>query len=130
MICWLAKLDGAGPCDGRLIRAHLIPQRLLKREFPDGAWLAAHSEQWIADAPVEADDDWAHRTLREILRDSRSWVAACGGISGLGGHHGMLDSSRRLRIPRDRIPQGTEDLAAELGLVWFLDRTYGARSDL
>ena len=43
---------------------------------------------------------------------------------GNAGHHGMLDASRTLRVPRDRIPAGTEHLAAELGLTWWLDREY------
>lgn len=58
-------------------------------------------------------------------RDPRSWVYACGGIVGLGGHHGLFDSSRRLRLRREAIPRGTEELAQQLGLLWWLDREYG-----
>jgi hypothetical protein len=57
--------------------------------------------------------------------DRRGWVLGCGGIVGTTGHHGMLDYSRTLRIPRAAIPNCTEDLAHELGLVWWLDREYG-----
>jgi hypothetical protein len=43
-------------------------------------------------------------------------------------HHSMLDSSKRLRIPRSAIPAETEAWASENGLGWWLDETYGARS--
>lgn len=81
-------------CDGRLVRAHLIPKRLIKRSG-GAVW------------------------------DRRAWVWACGGPMGNGGHHGMLDASRTLRLPRGAIPAGTEELAIELGLEWFLDKEYG-----
>lgn len=70
------------PCDGRLVRTHLIPRQLIGR---------------VVDAPRFA----------EVVDDPRSFVIACGGPLGNAGHHGHLDSSRRLRVPRDRIPQGT-----------------------
>ena len=57
--------------------------------------------------------------------DRRAWVWGCGGPTGMSGHHGMLDYSRTLRIPRRCLPAGTEQFASELGLLWFLDRTYG-----
>jgi hypothetical protein len=98
--CFLAPFAPEKPCDGRLIRAHLIPVHLLKREVRQ-AWAAAN--------------------------DPRSWVWACGGPMGNAGHHGMLDASRTLRIPRDRLPRGLEALAEDLGLGWWLDREYGVR---
>jgi len=85
------------PCDGELIKAHLLPRQLL-RQTSEG---------------------------RRAIEDPRSWVWACGGVMGNGGHHGMLDQSRRLKLHRDRLPHGVEDLAEELGLVWWLDREYG-----
>jgi hypothetical protein len=99
--CWLAQLPDAGPCDGRLIRAHLLPQQLMKR----------------GGVP------------RRYLADSRGWVWACGGPMGLSGHHGKLDSSaiRPLRIPRGRLPFELEVMAEEIGLAWWLDRRYGER---
>lgn len=100
--CWLGLLPGAGACDGRLIRAHLLPRQLLGREL--GA--------------AEA---------RAAVKDPRSWVWACGGAVGVGGHHGQLDYARTLRVPRHRLPAGLEDLALELGLVWWLDREYGPK---
>lgn len=100
--CWLADLPGAGACDGRLVKCHLLPQQLLRRELGRG---------------------W-----RRVAMDPRSWVWGCGGGVGVGGHHGALDYARTLRVPRERIPAATEALAAELGLAWWLEREYGLLS--
>jgi hypothetical protein len=89
---------GCGPCDGRLVKAHLIPKQLLRRE-------------------------------RLPLWPDEVWVPMCGGISGIGGHHGQLDHSRKLRIPREALPAPTEAFAAEHNLSWYLDRTYGMREE-
>jgi hypothetical protein len=99
--CWLAahavaETPPMPACHGRLIKAHLIPRQLLKREGSAKA-----------------------------VEDPRSWVWACGGPMGNAGHHGMLDTARTLRIPRDRLPEALEELASELGLGWWLSRTYG-----
>ena len=59
--------------------------------------------------------------------DDRAWVWGCGGPMGDGGHHGMLDKSRTLHLPREFIPPELEELALELGLMWWLDREYGER---
>jgi hypothetical protein len=59
--------------------------------------------------------------------DDRAWVWGCGGQTGIGGHHGMLDQSRTLRLPREALPPGLEEFAYELGLMWFLEETYGER---
>jgi hypothetical protein len=107
--CFLARfgvmVDGSRvpPCDGRLIRVHLIPKQKIKTTM-----------QWLA-GEVNANDP-------------RSWAWGCGGIVGNSGHHGCLDSSRTLRIPRAAIPAGTEELAELLGLGYWLDREYGERT--
>lgn len=59
--------------------------------------------------------------------DRRAWVWGCGGPTGIGGHHGMLDHSRTLTLPRDKLPAGLEEFALELGLLWWLTREYGPR---
>lgn len=82
------------PCSGRLIKAHLIPQQVLKREGVEDVWR----------------DAW--------------WVWACGGPTGCGGHHGMFDMARTLRLPRLAIPRSTERAAGDIGLGWWLERTY------
>lgn len=97
--CWFASLPGAGPCDGKLRKCHLIPAQTIKRE--------------VGKAHV-----W----------DPRVWVWGCGGPMGISGHHGQLDSSRTLRVPRDRVPGDVEWFAEEFGLGWWLDREYGVLS--
>lgn len=94
-VCQLAAYS-PNPCHGQLVRVHIVPRQLLKRE-----------------------------KLDDLIFDSRTWVWGCGGIMGNGGHHGELDHSRRLKIPRSAIPADTEQLMAEVGLGWWLDREYG-----
>lgn len=95
--CWFAlHVVDAGPCDGRLRKCHIIPkQRILK--------------------DARSADPW----------DPRVIVLGCGGPTGIGGHHGQLDFSRKLRIPRDALPPSVEEFAAEHGLTWWLEREYG-----
>ncbi len=93
--CWLARFSSV-PCEGRLIRAHLIPRQLLRREGHGG-----------------------------MVDDPRTWVWSCGGAMGVGGHHGMLDYSRRLRVPFEALPAGVVEIAEELGLSWWVAREYG-----
>lgn len=94
---YMERGDPMPPCDGRLVRVHLLPQQTIKR---------AGGNPW----------------------DKRAWVYGCGGIVGNEGHHGMLDHSKKLRLPRVAIPDRTEALAAELGLGWWLDKHYGERT--
>jgi hypothetical protein len=98
MNCWLAQFSDT-PCEGQLVKAHLLPRSLLKRE--------------------------ARERADELINDPRSYVIACGGPTGIGGHHGQLDHSRILRIPRHMLPAGVEELAEELRLGYWLDREYG-----
>lgn len=94
--CFLARFS-TRPCDGRLVKAHLLPRQLLRRQgHPDA------------------------------IDDPRSYVWACGGPCGCSAHHGAFDVARTLRVPRAAIPAGVEELAAELGLLWYLDREYGS----
>ena len=124
--CFLAAFSGL-PCEGALVKAHLIPKQLMRRTVPKGAVRI----DGVWQRPVEAlfiladELDPPRRTLRELQEDSRSWVPACGGLTGISGHHGMLDHSRLLRIPRFEIPEHVEEYARELGLMWWIDREYG-----
>lgn len=97
--CFFADLPGAGPCDGKLRKCHLIAKQTIGREL--GA-----AFKW----------------------DDRTWVWGCGGPMGCSGHHGMLDYSRTLRVPRERLPAALEQFAEETGLVWYLEREYGPLS--
>jgi hypothetical protein len=133
--CWFADLPGAGPCDGALVRCHLVAQQLLKREFPHGAWRLQHDgfDGWVNYLPLAAQGEpehelrWPHLPLRKILDDPRCWVWGCGGPTGVGGHHGRLDYSRTLRVPRSRLPAAVEAFCEQLGLSWWLSRTYGEK---
>jgi hypothetical protein len=94
--CFFAEIPGAGPCDGKLRKCHLIPAQLLRREG-----------------------------LGQFTWTEAVWVWGCGGIVGIGGHHGQFDHSRSLRVPREMLPAELEAFAAANGLAWYLDREYG-----
>lgn len=106
--CWVAQqLPDSGDCDGQLIRAHLIPRQLLRREG-----------------------------FARYADDPRSYAWVCGGPTGIGGHHGKLDQARTARPGRHHLPAGVEALARELDgqcdgrmpFAAYLDRTYGHAS--
>lgn len=138
--CFFAGLPDAGPCDGRLVKCHLIDRRLLRREFPYGAARLPEEVFGFGDANSYAPPGpWKkidrsqiyqlavleHRPLQLIIDDPRCFVYGCGGPMGNAGHHGKLDWSKTLRVPRHLLPEGLEAFCAELGLSWWLDRTYG-----
>jgi hypothetical protein len=97
--CQLARFSDT-PCDGELVRVHLIPKQRLRKELPPESYQAAVIHPAV-------------------------WVWACGGPTGIGGHHGELDYSRKLRVPREALPPLTEAWAAFHGLTWWLTREYG-----
>jgi hypothetical protein len=113
-VCWFRLYgvmehdDPVPPCDGQLVRCHLIPKQELRR-LPEFRACRNFNER------------------EAFLYDRRAWAWGCGGPMGDGGHHGLFDHSRRLCFPREAVPAGTEELAYELGLLWFLDRTYGPK---
>jgi hypothetical protein len=123
--CWLARFSEV-PCDGRLIRAHLVSKGRIKREFPHGAVYSLSDRRWVRDAPPERRTVLSapRMSLDCILWDERVWVPACGGPTGCSGHHGAFDQ-KQLYVPRWALPAGVEDYAREYGLVWSLDRDYG-----
>jgi hypothetical protein len=96
MTCFFVDWPDAGPCSGQLIRAHLVKRQVLRREGHQPA-----------------------------INDPRSWIPVCGGPQGNGGHHGMLDNSRTLRLTRDDLPEGFVELMGELDMLWYLDKHYG-----
>lgn len=118
----------AGPCNGRLIRAHLIPRSLLKREYRWG--VVRDTDGWRPLRRNEDRYDLPHRSFDDLVDDPRSWVPCCGGAQGVSGHHGALDVARTLKLPREALPVGLEEFAAELGprALAYLDREYGART--
>ena len=96
--CFFEHLGG---CEGRLVRAHLIPKQRIKREVLSISY---------------------NRT-REILWDPRCWRWMCGGLTGLGGHHGQFDN-KQIRIRYDELPAAVKEYAAQYGLEWSLERDY------
>lgn len=118
--CFFAHLGG---CDGQLVRAHLLPRRLLKREVRYG--IVRENGKWRPLGRYEDRYELPFIGLQELVDDPRSWVPMCGGATGISGHHGMVDHSRTLRIARCDLPAGLEEFAAEVGLTHWLTREYG-----
>lgn len=101
----------------------------LPRQWNPGCWVAYHI---VDPGPCSGRLVAAHLIPRQLLKrehidqmDPRVLVPMCGGVVGIGGHHGQLDHSRTLRIPRDALPPEVEEFAAEHGLLWYLEREYG-----
>jgi hypothetical protein len=115
MNCWLARFSEQ-PCDGQLIRAHLIPKQRIKRE-----WM--RRDVRVMASPKDK------LALELAIWDQRVWVPACGGPMGNAGHHGAFDS-KQLYVPRWALPPGVEEYAREYGLVWSLDRDYGVAEEV
>lgn len=89
--------------------------------------------QFAPGSPCDGRMEHAHLIREQTIRKhvSRSklilwapavWRPAC------HRHHGLLDQSKTLRIPRSAIPAETEAWALEHGLSWWLAETYGERS--
>lgn len=51
------------------------------------------------------------------------WVPACGGLTGLSGHHGEFDGYR-LTVPRSALSWELEEFARDNNLDWYLDRRF------
>ena len=122
---------GHGPCDGALIKAHLIPRQLLRREYrygallEDGQWRKADRYEVYRYGALLEDGQW--RTADDLCDDMRTWVPCCGGPQGVSGHHGQVDGYQ-LEVTRDMLPAAVEEFAEQFGLGWYLDRRYGLRT--
>jgi hypothetical protein len=126
--CWFSMLPDAGPCEGRLVRCHLIPRQKLEK----GPHVRNGQRLPIAETDREAMDIYVDGgpmvvVLSSVRRDTRSWVWGCGGPMGPGGHHGLFKPDGPRPIERHRLPPGLEEFAEEIGLSWWLDYTYGPR---
>lgn len=115
--CFFAGLPGAGECDGPLRVCHLIKKQVITRE----AFTREHRQRYASDAA-------ACGALARLVTDERCWVPGCGGPMGNAGHHGAFKPDGPRGIPRALLPAGLEEFAAELGLGWYLDRTFGERT--
>lgn len=125
---------GARDCDGRLTRHHLIPQRVLKDQFPEGALVIAgygairllrkDAHAWhIAELPFDLDLERGtrltihQRSLTSILRDMRNQVWVC------ATHHERVENAR-IEIPPIAFPPELHAFADELGMGSYLERFY------
>lgn len=136
--CWFRDLARAGPCEGALVRCHLIDQQEMRKRFPkgavkiDGRWFSVQRlrrpDPEMSELAHLIDDEPVRRTLEELQADERSFVPGCGGLVGLSGHHGRFDFAAhdrsRLIVPRSMLPAETIEYAAELELTPWLERTY------
>jgi hypothetical protein len=104
--CWFEYL---GNCDGRLVKAHLIPKQRIKREL---GYFGGKGGYPVA----VADAVW----------DERCWTWMCGGPTGIGGHHGAFDA-KQIRIQPWGLPPSLLEYAQEYGLEWCLERDYGLK---
>lgn len=119
--CFLAPFARTS-CDGRLVKAHLIPKRHLK-----AIWAEVHHGRNHNVHNAIYDFVRTFKDAQAFLWDERSWRWACGGPMGNGGHHHDLDFARTIRLPRSAIPEDVEQFASLAGLGWWIDREYGER---
>jgi hypothetical protein len=128
--CWALGLPAfVGGCGGPQQRAHLLPQRVLRKEL--GAEFSmrcptcgAGPREWCRGrrgARLKHLHPARAASWLEVVWDPRCWRWMC------ERHHRMLDDSRRLRVPRWHLPPELEAFAEEHGLAWWLDREYGER---
>jgi hypothetical protein len=103
--CFFAHLGG---CEGRLVKAHLVPKQTINREV-------------IAPLLREHGQIVTERALKDsILWDPRCWRWMCGGWGyGSSGHHGMYDA---YQIRLHAWPEDFLEFLREYGIEWMADR--------
>lgn len=138
--CWIHRLLTNRPgdevpfgwllCDGPMDPCHLIPKRLLKREFPHGAWLTiAATPSGLAAIPLRhdapridyppevvaniGDPNERLRSLGEMMNDGRN------GVPGCRKHHNWMDDGK-ITLCVAELPAPAVEFACELGLDWYL----------
>lgn len=127
--CWLAQFAET-PCDGALVRCHLLQKQWLAQEFPEGAvWLPeatqAVSARDLRLRGVLFDDSARELSLERLQKHPALWEPGCGGPMGNAGHHGAFDHYK-LPVPRSAVSQRTLTFIHELGLSarWERDRRF------
>lgn len=127
--CWFAQFTDT-PCDGALVRCHVLTQQRLRQEYPEGAiWLegrekAVSRQSWERDALGSAPNAPAivrAMSLAELQRDDRLVEIGCGGAMGPDGHHGEFDGYK-LKVPFARLRPETIAFVDELRLLAHLER--------
>lgn len=93
--CFLAQFSKR-PCEGRLIRAHLLAKQALKRRgldpWDDATWV------WACGGPPH--------------------------MHGLGGCHGRLDNYT-LIVPPEALPEALVAFAERESMVPYIERRFG-----
>lgn len=91
IVCWFSRYSDVGPCNGRLIRAHLLGQQRIKREVGKHAvWdlisnLGIFHGHWLKNPKSVKFKRRAHRTQDRIQ------VTHTGGRGGGPGRPGTTD---------------------------------------
>jgi hypothetical protein len=120
--CWFKGLPDAGPCEGRLVKCHLVKQQVLKREIR-----SARAE--YARTGVTPNHLLIPKSMEAaLLAEPWTWVWGCGGPMGPGGHHGQFKPDGPKPIPLSLLPVDFTRRMAELGLWWYVERTFNRRS--
>lgn len=100
--CYFAHLGG---CEGRLVKAHLIPKQSLKREL---YYRALKNGMHKSVAREEAAN---------VVWDARCWRWVCGGYGyGSEGHHGQVDAKQ---ISWGPWPEDLIEFLKEHDLEWM-----------
>ena len=99
--CFFAHLGG---CEGRLVKAHLIPKQALKRELATKLWKGGMGQVDAREAAIG------------LAWDGSVWRWMCGGPTGLGGHHGQFDA-KQIRL--DGLPEDLVGFLREWDLEWM-----------
>lgn len=109
-------------------RPALYTYGFLPGENPE-CFLEQFAPATLCDGRMERAHLIREQTIRKHVSRSKLilwapavWRPAC------HRHHGLLDQSKTLRIPRSAIPAETEAWADDNGLTWWLDREYGERA--
>ena len=112
--CFFAHLGG---CEGQLVRAHLIPKQSLKREI--GARIDPHCQYVPRFCPYgSACADCGESEVLRAVWDLRCWRWMCGGVTGIGGHHGAFDA-KQIRL--DEWPEDFLEFLRAYGIEWMAE---------
>jgi hypothetical protein len=134
--CWVCDVLAPGAAEihrcrelsaGILDGHHVLPKQLLKREFPRGA-VEVHWDGggvgWGRDPglppyrPEAGVTPAPRRSLEELLWDPRV------GVPVRRWHHDQWENAR-LSVPRASLPAEVETFAEEVGLQWWIERSFG-----
>ena len=125
-ICWGCEIDCTttawATCRSQsLLRDahHLIPQRVLRLEFPHGVFLGERDGRpaWLKVPFPGAVSGVPVRSLEQLLDDPRN------GVMVGRWHHERIESHRTIPL-RHHLPADVWAFAIELDIEWMLERWY------